>query len=365
MSTGWVEKTPSGRWRARYRVGDATTRSRTFATKGEGRGWLNAELSRLQRGEWVDPRHGKTQVGVWAERVMATRIHTRASTRAQNRSYLGSLVLPAFGDRTLASVTPVDIQQWISELTARGYAATTITHAFQLLRATFTAAVDADLLARSPVRGIRLPPKQHREMRFLTPAEFGELAVVVADRYRLLIESAVYTGLRFSELAGLRRDDVNPIRKTVTVRRGLVEVAGKLHVEEPKTAASRRTVTLPSWLASQLGFHLASHEQNHVFIAPRGGLVRRSNFRYRIWLPAVAAAGFDGLRFHDLRHSHVAWLIEAGEHPKVIQSRLGHTSISTTLDRYGHLMAGLDAAAAEALPAPVVPSPPSEVPRIY
>ena len=106
MSTGWVEKTPSGRWRARYRVGEATTRSRTFATKGEGRGWLNAELSRLQRGEWVDPRHGKTQVGVWAERVMATRIHTRASTRAQNRSYLGSLVLPAFGDRTLARCHP-------------------------------------------------------------------------------------------------------------------------------------------------------------------------------------------------------------------------------------------------------------------
>ena len=365
MSTGWVEKTPSGRWRARYRVGDATTRSRTFATKGEGRGWLNAELSRLHRGEWVDPRHGKTQVGVWAERVMAARIHTRASTRAQNRSLMRSLVLPAFAERTLASVTPVDIQRWISELTAAGYAPSTITHAFQLLRATFTAAVDADLLARSPVRGIRLPPKQHREMRFLTPAEFGELAVVVADRYRLLVNTAAYTGLRFGELAGLRRGDIDPLRKTITVRRGLVEVAGKLHIEEPKTAASRRTVTLPSWLREELAFHLAGHEQSHVFIAPGGGLLRRSNFRYRIWLPAVAAAGFDGLRFHDLRHSHVAWLIEAGEHPKVIQSRLGHTSITTTLDRYGHLMAGLDAAAAEALPSPVVPSPPSEVPRIY
>ena len=365
MSAGWVETTGSGRWRARYRTTDNAKRSRTFATKGDARRWLNDELSRLQRGEWVDPRHGKTQVGVWAERVMATRIHTRASTRAKDRSYLGSLVLPAFGDRTLASVTPVDIQQWISELTSRGYAPSTIVQAFQLLRATFTAAVDADLLARSPVRGIRLPPKQHREMRFLTPAEFGELAVVVADRYRLLVNTAVYTGLRFSELAGLWRDDVDPLRKTVTVRRGLVEVNGKAVVGEPKTAASRRTVTLPSWLREELAFHLAAHNPLYVFTAPRGGALRRSGFRSRAWVPATVMAGLEEVRFHDLRHSHVAWLIEAGEHPKVIQSRLGHTSISTTLDRYGHLMAGLDAAAAEALPAPVNPSPSSEVPRIY
>ena len=106
MSTGWVETTGSGRWRARYRTTDNAKRSRTFDTKGEARSWLNEELSRLQRGEWVDPRHGRTKFAVWAERVMATRIHTRASTRAQNRSYLGSLVLPAFGDRTLARCHP-------------------------------------------------------------------------------------------------------------------------------------------------------------------------------------------------------------------------------------------------------------------
>lgn len=291
MSTGWVETTGSGRWRARYRTTDNAKRSRTFATKGDARRWLNDELSRLQRGEWVDPRHGKTQVGVWAQQVMATRIHTRASTRAQNRSLMRSLVLPAFGERTLASVTPVDIQAWISELTAAGYAPSTIAQAFQLLRATFTAAVDADLLARSPVRGIRLPPKQHREVRFLTPAEFGELVVAVDYRYRLLVNTAAYTGLRFGELAGLRRDDIDPLRKTITVRRGLVEVAGKLHIEEPKTAASRRTVTLPSWLREELAFHLAAHNPLYVFTAPRGGALRRSGFRSRAWVPATVMAG--------------------------------------------------------------------------
>jgi integrase len=83
--------------------------------------------------------------------------------------------------------------------------------------------------------------------------------------------------------------------------------------------------------------------------APRGGPLRKDNFRRRARLPAVAAAGLDGLRVHDLRHSHVALLIAQGAHPKVIEIRLGHASISITLDRYGHLFDGLNEAAADAL----------------
>ena len=77
--------------------------------------------------------------------------------------------------------------------------------------------------------------------------------------------------------------------------------------------------------------------------------MRRTNFRRRTRLPAVEAAHLDGLRLHELRHTHTAMLIAQGEHPKVIQSRLGHASIKTTLDTYGHLFEGLDEAAAQRL----------------
>jgi integrase len=80
-----------------------------------------------------------------------------------------------------------------------------------------------------------------------------------------------------------------------------------------------------------------------------GGPVRRSNFRRRVWLPAVQASVGEPMRFHDLRYTHVAMLIAQGEHPKTIQARLGHRSISTTLDTYGHLFEGLDEAAADRL----------------
>ena len=346
----WVQKTQSGRWMARYRAADGKTRSKTWDRKTDAERWLRAELGRRDRGEWVDPKLGKTRFGEWAVTVMGARLHTRASTQARDRSYLDSLVLPTFGGFELRRLTPADIQGWVSKLDGAGYAATTVHKAHALLQMILTAAVDSDLLARSPARGVKLPRIERREMRFLTPAELSGLLEAVPDRYRLLVKTAAYTGLRFGELAGLRPRDVEPLRKTITVRRGLVEVSGRLHVEEPKTSASRRTIAIPAWLGEELAFHLAGHDTQHVFTAPRGGPLRRSGFRFRVWVPATVRADLEGLRFHDLRHTHAAWLIKAGEHPKVIQARLGHASISTTLDRYGHLMDGLDEAAAEALP---------------
>jgi len=131
----------------------------------------------------------------------------------------------------------------------------------------------------------------------------------------------------------------------------LSEVNGELTVRPPKTAASRRQIALPTQLVETLAAHLAAHPpvEGFVFTALSGALLRRSNFRGRVFLPAVRASVGEPMRFHDLRHSHVAALLAQGEHPKVIQTRLGHSSIKVTLDRYGHLFDGLDVAAAERL----------------
>jgi integrase len=86
-----------------------------------------------------------------------------------------------------------------------------------------------------------------------------------------------------------------------------------------------------------------------VFTAPTGGPLRRNNFRRRVWIPAVTQSVGQPFTFHGLRHSHAALLIAAGQHPKLIQERLGHASITTTLDVYGHLFDGIDQAAADAI----------------
>jgi integrase len=164
--------------------------------------------------------------------------------------------------------------------------------------------------------------------------------------------TAAHTGLRFGELAALKVSRLDMLRRTIRVEETLSEVSGHLAFGPPQTAAARRTVTLPKTLIEVLAAHLAKYpagEEGLIFTAPARGPPRVTQFRNRVWYPAVAASVGKPCRFHDLRHTAAALLIRKGVHPLVIQQRLGHASIRTTLDVYGHVFEGLDAAAAEAL----------------
>ena len=162
-------------------------------------------------------------------------------------------------------------------------------------------------------------------MLFLSPTEIERLAGLIDPRYRALVLTAGYTGARFGELAALRigREGLDLLRKRMTIRATLTEVRGHLEVGPPKTKAANRSVSLPRFIVDELAHHLENHGGDHVFTSPDGKALRRNNFRRRVWLPAVKAAGLDGVRFHDLRHSHAAMLIAAGEHPRLISGRLG------------------------------------------
>jgi integrase len=122
-----------------------------------------------------------------------------------------------------------------------------------------------------------------------------------------------------------------------------------LHIGSPKTRASRRTVGLPRFVAEELAAHLADADDldAFVFTAPQGGPLRVTGFRARVWRRATRAAGLDGLRIHDLRHTAVALWIAAGANPKEVSARAGHASVSFTLDRYGHLYPEADTALRE------------------
>jgi integrase len=216
---------------------------------------------------------------------------------------------------------------------------------------------------------VPLPKVEREEMRFLTPAEVAALADAIAPRYRALVLVGAYGGLRIGELAGLRRSRVDLLRGTVQVAEIVVEVRGILHVGPPKTRASRRTVGLPRFVVEELAAHLGrpSGLEALVFTAPQGGPLRLPAFRARAWRPATRAAGLDGLRIHDLRHAAVALWIAAGANPKEVSARAGHSSVSFTLDRYGHLYPEADTALRDRLDAlygSARPAPASSVVRL-
>lgn len=194
-------------------------------------------------------------------------------------------------------------------------------------------------MVRSPCRRVSLPKIERTEMRFLSIEEVESLSAAIDPRYRVFVLAGAYTGLRPGELAARRIERLDILRR-------------QLRVEEPlKTPAARRTVSFPAFLADELAAHLATNSNTGglLFAAPEGGLLRLNLFRRRSWYPAVRASVGEPMRPHDLRHTHVALLIAAGEDPYIISQRLGHASIRTTYDVYGHLFEGRDRNAADAL----------------
>jgi len=289
---------------------------------------------------------------------MSSRRSLAASTRARDESYMKNLVLPYLGDHELRHIGPETLDAWVQHLDeVEGKAPATVRKAFQLAAAVLGRAVTLRKLPANPARvgeGIDLPRLDRSEMRFLSVDEVHNLADTIDPRYRALALTAAYSGLRWGELAALRRKRLDLDERRLTVAESLSEVRGEVSFKAPKSAASRRSVALSGSLIEILTEHARRSPATGdglVFTGPEGGPLRRTNFRRRTWLPAVVVTVGEPCRFHDLRHTHAAWLIAQGEHAKTIQARLGHASISTTLDRYGHLMPGMDEAAAERLDA--------------
>lgn len=346
-----IEKTEHGTYRVRYRTPDGRSRSKSFKRRADADAFAaTVETSKLQ-GTYTDPSLGKTRFGDWAKHVQDSRINLAPTTRARDDSYFRSLILPYFADEPLARVNPVQVQKWVNTLVAEEYAPGTIRKAYQLLSAVFNSAVNSDLIPRSPCRGIKLPKDVKEEMRFLSAEEVEQLADAIDPRYRALVLTGAYAGLRPGELFGLKVNRLDMLRRQLKVVEALTEVSGKIRLGPPKSKASKRTVTMPEFLVEELAQHLAQYldPDGWVFSAPHGGPVRRTNFRRRFWMPAVRTSVGEPMRSHDLRHTHAALLIAQGVHVKVLQDRLGHASITTTLDTYGHLMTGLDEAAASKL----------------
>jgi integrase len=159
-----------------------------------------------------------------------------------------------------------------------------------------------------------------------------------------LIRLAAYSGLRAGEIAGLRLRRLDLLGGRVEGAERLTDADGTLVSNATTKSGKVRTVPIPKFIADELAPLLARKTpEDYVFTSPEGGPLPHSNFYRRLFRPGVERAGLpDGIRFHDLRHTYAGFLIAEGAHPKAIMERMGHSSISVTLDRYGHLLPSLE-----------------------
>jgi integrase len=345
---------------------DGQERSRTFRLRKAAETYERELLAQRDRGGWIDPRAGRISLADWVAEWSATLVNLRPSSR---RIYLDNLrlhVLPELGDLQLAKLDKAMLRVWIARLSAGPLRPATVHQVYRALRRVLGAAVENDVISRSPLEGIKPPRVEAQEMRFLTPDEVATLAIAIDERYRAFVTVGAFCGLRLGEMAGLRRHRVDLLHRQLRVVEQLGRTeTGRWAMQPLKTRSSVRSIAVPSLVAESLDEHLrrwaGAGRQGWVFAATDGGHIDPDNFRSRVWVPAVAAAGLAPLRIHDLRHTTASLAIAAGADVKTLQTMLGHASAVMTLDRYGHLMPGrgedvanrLDALARAATPEPI------------
>lgn len=338
----WTRKLPSGRFQGQYRDAAGSTRTTgTFHRKGDAQDAGDEQESRLRRGEWLDPDHNRLTVAQWAESWLPTKLDMRPSSFARLEGILTTHVLPAFGRMPLAAVSNLEVRRFVAGMLDKGSSPATARKTYSVFNQMMRAAVADRRIAFNPCADVPLPSAAVAEQRFLSRDEVALLADSIDERFRAFVLLAAYGGLRFGELAGLRRKRVDVLRARVTVAETLTDVNGVLRFGAPKTKRSRREVPLPRSIVRELDTHLGrfvgAGADALVFTGPKGAALRRAGFRRSWWQPAVSATGLEGFKVHELRHTFVALWVDAGANVKEVSVRAGHSSVAFTLDHYGHL----------------------------
>ena len=178
--------------------------------------------------------------------------------------------------------------------------------------------------------------------RPLNASQVDDLSHVVPEQYVGLVYVLASRGLGWAETIGLKTKHVNLLRRRVDVHETLSEVGGRFHTVPPKTWEAR-TVAIPPFVADVLGNHMgrfADAGSESPVITTGGTPLRSPNFRRRVWYPAVAQIGREGLRIHDMRHTCASMLIAAGAHPELLREHLSHNA--GPLAPGGHLCSGAE-----------------------
>ncbi len=321
-----IWRTAAGGYQVHYRDGQGRQRSRTFDRLVDARSHKAEMRVRKQRGDLPEPRGRKTKFSAWAKTYLEQKVALRDRTVDKYESALRVHLLPEFGDAPLTAITRADIQGWVVSLKRRSYAPETIRGFYDLLAAIMKLAEEEGLISRTPCRRIDLPAPIKQEQRCLTTAEVERLAAAIDPRYRALVYTAAYLGLRWQELAGLRPRFLDVSARPATLR--VVSTIERAHgryrvVDLGKTKAARRTLKMPDFLADILALHLTELSDNEwVFPAPEGGFLTYVNFRRRVWEPAVREAGLAPLTIHDLRHTAAAFMIDEDADPLQVKRRM-------------------------------------------
>jgi integrase len=366
----------TGRWVGivdfgRDENGRRKTRQRSFAREREAKAWVEEQLGRARDGVFVDPSK-KTVAAFLLETWLPSKRRLRPSTLDSYRRMIVGHVVPATGNVRLQHVTAPMLNQLFADLAesgrkergsrvdgSAGLTPRTVNYIRSMLVTAWSDAVRWQLVARNVVLDSERMEESDFEANTWSPDELRRFLDFVSDeRLATAFRVVAMTGLRRAELLGLRWSDVDLPAGKLWVRRTLIAVEHRPSFGKPKTKRGARRIDIDPATVHALREHKARQNAEKlrwgpaygdgdlIFCQENGAPVHPESFG-KVFDRRVARSGLPRVRFHDLRHSHVAHLIAAGVHRLVISRRLGHASLSFTMDRYGHLIEELQPAAAK------------------
>jgi len=273
----------------------------------------------------------------------------RPSTRSEYTNWIRKHLIPFFGHMQLSDITPGDVQDYITEkVRERRLKGKSINNSLVVLKRMLRIAVRKGYLRSNPAQEVEKAQVEDPETRALKPEQVRRLLYNVSEAFYPFFLTAVMTGMRLGELLALKWTDIDFERGVVHVRRSVWR--GKFG--KPKSKRSKRTIPLGQRVLETLRAHrlkVPPNDLDLVFPSQKGTPLDPANMRRREFLPALERAGLPRITFHELRHTCISILMDLGVNPLYVKAKAGHSSITTTLDVYGHLLTGSESVAEEHL----------------
>ena len=378
MASGTVyrRETPSGAtsWvaHATWQEGGRRRQSkRSFRTKKEAQTALTGLLAAHHTGTFVAPSRMPLRefFGPWLDGLANQ--GRKPTTLVGYRAAIRTHVLPRLGNVALQELRATDLDAMYAELLrtggrfGKGLSLASVHHVHAVLNKMLNDAERKGLVMRNVARLANAPSMaaaraRGPEMKVWSPAELATfLAAIEGNRNEALFRLLALTGMRRSEVAGLRWSDVHLDRHQLTVNQAVTVVDGEEHIDTPKSRRSRRVIDLDADTVSLMQRHrtqqlelylrlgVTATASDRVFTNEIGDPIRPNSIG-QAFARLVKETGVPRIRLHDLRHTHASHLLLAGVNVKVVSERLGHASVSFTLDTYAHVMPGQQAQAASA-----------------
>lgn len=309
-----------------------TKLKRGFRTKKEAQEW-EREFLQVQQAD-MDMEFSKFVDVYFTDK--APRLKER--TIETKRIMLDTRIIPYFGKLRMNAIKPADIMKWQNDMMDQGYKPTYLRMLQNQVTAVFNHAERFYGLKDNPCKKIdKMGKANARELNFWTKEEYDRFIQNFDEKeemYRLMYQMLFWLGCRVGELLAICYGDINFKEKTVSITKTYYRRNKTDYITAPKTESSNRIVTMPDFLAEELKaytdkmYELKAEER--IFMVTDRAVQKKMKQK-------ADKLNLKHIRVHDLRHSHIAFLIEKGTQPLIISKRVGHDSVTTTMNIYGHL----------------------------